>query len=112
MTLNECQGYVWDVMEEKGFHEGRTNTRDDTLVRLCLIHTEVSEAAQEAKRHWVGEGDRNERVSVCLELADALIRILDLTACLGVDMEEMFGLQMMKNKNRPRKYGTPEEAKS
>lgn len=107
MTLYDVQGWIWRAMEEKGFHDGRTNTRDDVLVRLCLIHTEVSEAAQEVKRHWTGEGDAPIRERVAIELADAAIRIFDLCGCLNLDLEAAIARKMAVNMARPHKYGTP-----
>ena len=53
-SLAQIVAQVWADMEAKGFHAGRGTSRDDTLVRLCLVHTEVSEAAQVVKRHWAG----------------------------------------------------------
>lgn len=57
--LWQMQQRIHACMEEKGFHEGRTgNGRDDTLVRLCLIHTEVSEAADVVKKKGISLGKR------------------------------------------------------
>lgn len=109
-SINEWQRDVWDLAEEKGFHDGRTNTRDDMLVRLALIHTEVSEATQEVKRHWVGEGSPQARQNTGRELGDAMIRILDLMGGLGLDTESILEDIHAANSRRPHKYGTPEAA--
>lgn len=107
MTLAELQRYVFETMDAKGFHSDRTNTRDDTIVRLALVHTEVSEATQEVKRHWTGQGDPELRHVVGLELADTLIRLLDLCGCLGLDANALVLEKMENNKSRPYRYGTP-----
>lgn len=109
-TINEWQADVWNLMEEKGFHDGRTNSRDDVLVRLALIHTEVSEATQEVKRHWVGEGSEQVRANTGRELGDAIVRILDLTGGLGLDTESILEQIHAANARRPHKYGTPDAA--
>lgn len=106
--LRAFQLYVWQEMEKKGFHDGRTGSgRDDTLVRLCLIHSEVSEAAQEVKRHGVTAETRGK---IGMELADILIRLLDLSENLGINLGSYAEEKMRLNVARPHKYGTPEEA--
>ena len=109
MTLNEWRDEVWQLMEAKGFHDGRTNTRDDVMVRLCLVHTEVSEAVQEVKRHWTGCGSSAVRAMVAEEVADALIRLFDLCGCLGIDVDAAVIAKHSKNAGRPRNYGTPNQ---
>ncbi len=107
MTLLELQRYIWETMDAKGFHSDRTNTRDDTIVRLALIHTEVSEATQEVKRHWMKQGTPELRHTVGLELADTMIRLLDLCGCLQLDSLALVLEKMAQNKERPFRYGTP-----
>lgn len=107
MTIAEMQIDAWQTAEDKGFHDGRSGGRDDTLLRLCLIHTEVSEAAQEVKRH--GTGGRAVLDRVASELADVLIRVGDLAGCLDLDLESAVRAKMAQNRNRPERYGTPAE---
>ncbi len=108
-NIREYQNWVWQQMEAKGFHDGRTGDgRDDTLVRLCLIHTEVSEAAQLVKRHGVTASVRDELVK---ELADVQIRLLDLAECLNMDLATATEQKMAENMLRPHKYGTPDAGK-
>lgn len=110
MTIRDAQRLAWRIAEDKGFHEGRTASgRDDTLVRLCLVHTEVSEAAQEVKRHWDGKPTEEQIETFGLELADALIRILDIAESVGADLETLVEVKMGRNRSRPYGYGTPQE---
>jgi NTP pyrophosphatase (non-canonical NTP hydrolase) len=105
MTLNGWRDEVFRGMERQGFHEDRSNAgRDDTLVRLCLVHTEVSEAAQVVKRHGVTPESRPQLDE---ELADVFVRLFDLCGCLGVDVDAAVAAKMAANMARPRKYGTP-----
>lgn len=112
---------AWDIAEEKGFHAGRTSSRDDILVRLCLIHSEVSEAVQEVKRHWKDTVPQTDaecqeqqalRTKVTEELADILIRCGDLAECIGQDLQEAVVQKLAKNRGRPAGYGTPHEGKA
>jgi len=115
MTIREAQREAWDIAEEKGFHAGRSASgRSDTLVRLCLVMTEVSEAAQEVKRNW-WEGAPPSPSSIAKfgeELADTVIRLFDLAESVGVDLESAICQKMAKNLARPHKYGTAEEMKA
>jgi hypothetical protein len=95
---------AWGIAEAKGFHEGKPADRETTLVRLCLLHSEVSEAVQEIKRHGM------EGTDACLrELADVVIRVGDLVGMLGATHRFPFIVcdVMQANLARPDKYGTP-----
>lgn len=105
MTIAELVRQSWQIAEDKGFHFGRDAGRDNTLLRLCLIHTEVSEAAQEVKRH--GTADPAVRHRLALELADVLIRCADLAGCLDLDLQEACLAKLEANRQRPHLYGTP-----
>lgn len=116
MTLNKLRDECWSMAEAKGFHQGRTDSRDDNLVRLALIHTEVSEAAQVVKRHWpqdtrVWEDDlkSEKEAELSEEIADVFIRLFDFAGCLGLDLDAAVRKKMAKNGGRPRLYGTPFE---
>jgi NTP pyrophosphatase (non-canonical NTP hydrolase) len=112
MTLEELQSTAWKINEEKGFHEGRAGDgRDDTLVRLCLIHSEVTEAVQEVKRHGTGAGPTDpHRERIAEELADILIRTADLAACLGVSLTRHVRAKLEINAARPRRHNTAPHA--
>lgn len=108
MNLNEWRDYCFQAMEAKGFHDGRDAGRDDTLLRLCLVHTEVSEAAQLAKRHFLPGCCPDEHLlAFSEEIADVLIRLFDLAGTLDLDLEAAVQAKMAKNAARPHKYGTP-----
>jgi hypothetical protein len=95
---------AWGIAEAKGFHDDQPIDREAILVRLCLLHSEVSEAVQEIKRHGMGGTE------ACLrELADVVIRVGDLVGMLGpIDNFAWILCQVMRaNLARPDKYGTP-----
>lgn len=115
-TLNNLRDQCWQMAEDKGFHQGRDDGRDHNLVRLALIHTEVSEATQVVKRHWPqdtrtwDDGLKAERENeLSEEIADVLIRIFDFAGCIGLDLDAAVRIKMAKNYKRPRLYGTPFE---
>jgi hypothetical protein len=95
---------AWGIAEAKGFHDDQPIDREAILVRLCLLHSEVSEAVQEIKRHGMGGTE------ACLrELADVVIRVGDLVGMLGpIDKFAWILCQVMQaNLARPDRYGTP-----
>lgn len=64
---------------------------------LCLIHSEASEAL---------EGFRiDDRENVAEELADVLIRVLDLSHGLGIDMDAEVAAKLAKNRTRGIRHG-------
>lgn len=67
------------------------------LGKLMLAVTELSEAA-EAVRH-------NDVPNFREELADTFIRLMDITAACGIDIEHEIESKMDKNWERPIKHG-------
>lgn len=54
--------------------------------KLCLIHSEVSEAMEGARKN-LPDDKLPHRPMIEVELADAVIRILDLCGALNLDLE-------------------------
>lgn len=106
--LNEWADYCGKGMEEKGFHTDSPLTRESALVRLCLVHTEVSEASQVVKKKGIND-PKIVNADLSEEIADALIRIFDLCYLLNIDIDSATAAKMRKNMARPHKYGTPQE---
>ena len=75
--------------------------------KLLLIITELAEATEDyrVKRMdtYLGAGGKPEGFWV--EVADAVIRILDLAGAHKVDLEHIIELKHMYNKTRPHRHG-------
>ncbi len=76
----------WDNPREKG-----------TL--LCLIHSEISEA-MEGERKDLMDDHLPHRKMAEVELADAVIRILDYAGAFGYDIEGAIAEKLEYNKHR------------
>lgn len=82
--------------------EARKGTRLGKAIvaeKLCLIHSEVSEAV-EASRKNLMDDKLTHRKGVEVELADAVIRILDLTGALELDLAGAIQEKLMYNQTR------------
>jgi NTP pyrophosphatase (non-canonical NTP hydrolase) len=107
-TLTEWQYDVWKVSEDHGFHAAEINSID---TKLMLIVSELAEAQDEIRSghgptevyYKSEEPDKPEGFPV--ELADALIRILDLAEIVGIDIAAMVDLKTAYNETRPYLHG-------
>lgn len=68
--------------------------------KLCLIHSEVSEA-MESHRKGLMDEKLPHRPAIEVELADAIIRICDLAGALGLDLGGAIAEKMAFNAVRP-----------
>lgn len=67
---------------------------------LCLIHSEISEA-MEGHRKSLNDDKLPHRPMIEVELADAMIRILDLAGGLDLDLAGAMAEKMAFNTRRP-----------
>lgn len=76
----------WDEPREKG-----------TL--LCLVHSEISEA-MEGERKGLMDDHLPHRPMAEVELADAMIRIMDYAGAFGYDLEGAIAEKLEYNRHR------------
>lgn len=70
---------------DKATGERKTREQVNVAEKLCLIHSEISEA-MEGDRKDLNDDHLPHRKMIEVELADALIRILDLAGFLQLDV--------------------------
>ncbi len=91
LKINMANG--WDVMNEYDWD----TTINKIPAKLALIHSEVSEALEAYREH--------EKDAFVEELADIIIRVLDLSAGMGVDLDTAVQNKLEKNRSRGYRHG-------
>ncbi len=98
--LNQLGKDIIQINTANGFNVTTPEDWDDPYkipAVLMLVTTEVAEAT-EGFRH-------NDKENFAEECADVVIRMLDLTAGLGIDIEAAIAAKLEKNKRRGFKHG-------
>jgi len=128
--MNKLAQEIHENAKAKGFYEGEKNTGE----LLCLIHSEVSEALEADRKNSHARWEYFDRINKYTEdklthlgyekkdqfnlafertikntfedeLADVVIRVLDLCAFKGIDIESHIKAKMRYNASRPHKHG-------
>ena len=82
VSVQLCHG----LAREAGWWNGVDLNDPQTIAtKLCLIHSEVSEAMEGARKDLMDD-HLPHRKMVEVELADAMIRIMDLAGAMGLDL--------------------------
>ena len=110
LGINEMAEEAFNTAKANGFH---TNPLDTVRVlsMLALIHSEVSEATEDARIVPPEELktptylETGKPLGFASELADVIIRVGDTAHVLGVDLEKAVREKMAYNKTRPHRHG-------
>lgn len=100
-SFRAAQAEAFRVASEHGFHEGEVN---DGLC-LCLVHSEISEALQALRDGNPRDTHCPEHSALEVELADAVIRIMDYAGAKGLNLAGAIAAKMRFNEGRPYRHG-------
>jgi len=119
-SINELIKESYETAKEKGWHDQERSFGEI----ISLIHSELSEAFEEYRKHgnkkghmtciyYSGKGYVSEQPTetckkpegIPIELTDVLIRIFDFCGKHNIDLEEALEIKMEFNKTRPYRHG-------
>jgi NTP pyrophosphatase (non-canonical NTP hydrolase) len=107
-NLRQMQNEAHENAKSKGWWDG-IEKKDLTVIpeKLCLIHSEVSEALEDYRDGKLEESmlENGKPVGFPSELADVVIRIFDLCGHLEIDLEGAILRKMAFNATRPHRHG-------
>jgi NTP pyrophosphatase (non-canonical NTP hydrolase) len=93
-TMKELAEEIHETAVEKGFWEGGSR---NFLEALMLIVSEAAEACEAYRKQ------QNDKIPD--ELADIMIRTMDLAEGFGIDIQDAVVKKMEFNRTRPYKHG-------
>lgn len=101
---NRMVQFIVDWRKEKGFHTPNNldieSEREAMICKLMLVVTECSEAVECIRKTPEDLNNFSE------EIADAIIRLFDISGSMGFNTTEIVYNKMLKNQDRPIKHGT------
>src|SRR3954451_10896381 len=103
--LNDLAETIGSIADEKGFREDWKSAETEEVemnvvaTKLMLTVSELAEALEEMRDYGIGNGKFGE------ELADAVIRILDLSDMLRIPIGDEVIRKMLKNAEPSYKHG-------
>lgn len=106
-ALAELQAHVYQGNVKAGWWTnlatGELKAKGDiteVLAKLCLVHSEVSEACEGVRKNLMDDKLPHRKMGE-VELADAVIRILDLCGHEGYDLAGAIQEKLLFNQVRP-----------
>jgi NTP pyrophosphatase (non-canonical NTP hydrolase) len=101
-SLNILRDVCHDISKTHGFWNGLEDIPKQYIfsTKIMLVVTELSEAIEAARvDNWQGKD------GVAEELADAVIRIMDISGSLKIDIDKSVRDKIALNKTREQKHG-------
>jgi len=106
-TMQDLTKRAHQTAVSKGWWDGVDDADAIVPEKLCLIHSEVSEALESYRNGedmlWITDTGKPE--GLLAELADVVIRCADLSEALGLDLGSAMSTKMDYNDTRPHRHG-------
>jgi hypothetical protein len=110
MSISYWQAEVHSNARNKGFWEAGA-CRGDIPEKIALMHSELSEALEEYRKGcspvtiYFNTDKPGKPEGIPIELADAVIRIMDFCGAYGINLEGAIQMKHAYNTTRPHKHG-------
>lgn len=101
IEFTELQKEIHDNAQAKGFWNEPVNISE----KLALIHSEVSEVLEAYRRNNPFDDKLPKYRLATVELADVIIRCMDLAGGMGMDLAGAIAAKHQYNLTRPHKHG-------
>lgn len=98
---NEITKNVHHIAKDKGWWNEERNDGE----MIALVHSEVSEALEVLRKRHLAASDKIDALAIEEELADIVIRVMDMSAGRGWNIGEAIIKKVAYNKNRTYRHG-------
>ena len=108
MTLDQMVTHCHQAAREKGWHDDSDPQNPlQILSWIALVHSELSEALECVRLGDMDTryGPDGKREGFSIELADALVRILDIAGAMGISLAEAVQIKLDYNRSRSKRHG-------
>lgn len=105
--LNELAKKCQEISNSKGFH----TDWDNINTKLLLVVVEIAEATEEIRAgrrevwYSTSKDGRQKPEGFPIEIADAVIRLFELSSSLGIDLDAAYAEKMAYNQGREFRHG-------
>jgi NTP pyrophosphatase (non-canonical NTP hydrolase) len=109
-SLNGLRNLCFGIAVKKGWHDLHDGNDPQTFpTLLCLVHSEVSEALEDYRMGLsitVQQANADGKpYGIPSELADILIRVMDICGLYGIDIDRAVREKLQYNETRPYRHG-------
>jgi len=103
MNINETVKEVFEIAKSKGWHEKQNPIPEMLMLMVCEISEAMEEYRDASKPYLYFVDGKPEGIQI--ELADTVIRIMDMFGVMKWDLESAIRTKIEFNKNRSYKHG-------